>query len=75
MTADAKVANVEAQIAALERGATDVLNCPYCRAQTSFGEAFCCRLMAAAALAVLDRKEQSERADLLARISDRASRN
>ena len=59
MSADSKIANIEAQIAAVEEGRTNVITCPYCGAQ-NIEPPMCCRLFAAAALAIIERQEMKE---------------
>ena len=56
--ADAKVADIQHQIEACMRGATDVLVCPYCHIGNFKGEPkFCCTLLAKAVKAVLHRQD------------------
>ena len=57
MNAAQKLENVEAQINALERHATNVITCPYCGIPMRAGDIYCCQLFAGAVNAILDRKE------------------
>ncbi|MGH9345050.1 MAG: hypothetical protein ACRD19_14980 [Terriglobia bacterium] len=75
MTSDEKLARIEQQMRACEMGLAETIECPYCGGTNREGAALCCNLFAAAALAILDRKDESERADLAARIADQAAKN
>ena len=59
MSADSNIASIEAQIAAVEEGRTNVITCPYCGAQ-NIEPPLCCRLFAAAALAIMERQALQE---------------
>ena len=74
MTAQAKIANVEAQIEACEAGRTNVITCPYCGTQNwepgpDDSPALCCRLFAAAALAIIERQAIEEQKRIAERVS------
>ena len=76
MTSDEKLKNIESQMKACEDGRTNVITCPYCGSQNvepgpGDNPSLCCRLFAAAALAIIERQalEDSKRA------VDRAIRN
>lgn len=71
MTADEKIAYLEKQMRAIEAGRQNILNCPYCNGHNEPGEPFCCGTLAAAMLAICDRKEFQEQADQAARIADK----
>ena len=71
---DPRILQVEAQIAAAMRGATNVINCPYCKKQNvSENESLCCADFGLVVRAVLRKMAQGEVLDTAARIADRAS--
>lgn len=80
MTADQKIINVEAQIRAILRGATNCLNCPYCGDQNfpaPEGEPespMCCPDMAQTVNAVTDKLQSNELLDAADRISQNAAK-
>ena len=69
-----KIAQLEAQIRAVRRGATNVVTCPWCSIMNGAGEA-CCDTFIKAGMAVMDRLELEERAERLYEIQEAASRN
>lgn len=75
MTAEDKLANIEAQVTACSEGRTNVMNCPYCSGHTKNGDTFCCLVMATAVYAILLRQAQGELIDHAARIADRIAMN
>lgn len=74
MTSEQKVENVEAQINAAMRGATNVLTCPYCQNQNKMGQTMCCMLMAQAVLAVMERKDIAEQVEEIEQIRENIDR-
>ena len=59
MSAESAIASIEAQITAVEEGRTNVITCPYCGEQ-NVEPPICCRLFAAAALAIMERQALEE---------------
>jgi hypothetical protein len=73
---EAKIANVEAQINACYRGATNVITCPYCGVATDqTANALCCADMGLTVRAILRKEAQQECLDVAARIADNLARN
>ena len=73
---DPRIANVEAQINAAMRGATNVITCPFCSAQNkSEKEALCCVDFGAVVNAILCKQAQQELLDTAHRIADAVARN
>ena len=71
-----KIANVEAQINACMRGATNTITCPYCGVATSDKDnALCCADMGLTVRAILRKQAQQECLDMAARIADNLARN
>jgi hypothetical protein len=70
MTAEEKIEYIAKQIAAIERQATNTLNCPYCGEQTVFGALLCCMTMGKAVRAILQRDTQQELAQHAERIAE-----
>lgn len=78
MSPDEKLAYLQGQITAAEMGVTKTITCPYCDTTLDFspsvsqpdgsGAPTCCESFALAVIAILQRKEQSEMADLARRI-------
>ncbi len=75
MTGIEKLASVESQINACERGEKGVIHCPYCEQDNSPGDSFCCEKLMGAAMAILHRKETAEALELVDRIAEKVSRN
>lgn len=71
MTAEQKLANVEAQMHAVRRGATNCITCPYCEAQMMEGDQFCCETFCKAAMAIQERMCVTEHDDLVKRVQDK----
>ena len=74
MSAESKIADIEAQIEACEAGRTNVITCPYCGEKNwepELGQSptLCCRLFAAAALAILERQAVEEQKRIVERVS------
>jgi len=75
VTAEQKLANVESQIAACMRGATDVITCPYCGEQVKQGnDALCCADMGLTVRAILRRQAQQECIETAERIAENMAR-
>ncbi len=73
---DPRIANVEAQINAAMRGSTNVITCPFCKAQNKAeNEALCCVDFGAVVQAVLRKQAQQELLDTAHRIADAVTRN
>ena len=76
MTPEQKIANVESQINACYRGATNTITCPYCGVATAqTHEALCCADMGLTVRAILRKQAQQECLDMAARIADNLARN
>ena len=83
MTAEARITAVEAQVKAVLRGDTNILNCPYCRAKNQQPSelsdepppALCCVEFAHAVNAVMLKLETDFALDAAARIADSAVRS
>jgi hypothetical protein len=75
MTGEAKLNNIAAQIKACEEGRTNVITCPYCNIATFAGDAMCCKPIAVAISAILDRKELEERLSLADQIVNKVLQN
>lgn len=75
LTSEQKLERVREQIRACELGAASSLLCPYCGAVNQQGRPLCCRLFAAAALAVFEVRDLNARVDLAGEIAERAARN
>ena len=79
--ADRRLRALAASIASAELGSTKIIRCPYCKTDLDFTQPSaladdwqpptCCAEFALAAIAILQRKEQSELKDL----ADRIGRN
>lgn len=70
------IANIESQINACMRGATNVITCPFCGEQnTAENEALCCVDFGAVVNAILRKQAQQECLDQAHRISDAIARN
>lgn len=54
-----KIQFVSEQIAAVRRGESNKIFCPYCQGKNRPGTEFCCELMTKAATAVLDAEQVS----------------
>ncbi len=74
MTSEQKVENVEAQVKAAMRGATNVLTCPYCRLQNKPNEPICCMMMARAVAAIMERVDIAEQVEEIDRIRENIDR-
>ena len=80
MTAKQKIVNVEAQIRAVLRASTNILNCPWCGAQNkepaSAEQALplCCADMALAVNAISDKLQSDELLDAADHISQNAAK-
>ena len=73
---DPRIASVEAQINACMRGATNVITCPFCRAQnTAEKTAICCADFGSVVRVVLRKQAQREMIDTANRIADNVGRN
>ena len=73
---DPRIASVEAQINACMRGATDVINCPFCGSQNRAEyEALCCPDMGSTVRVILRKQAQRECLDNAERILEIVSRN
>ncbi len=81
MTPEQNIAAIEFQISQCEKGESDVIVCPYCRAENwkpgvkpaSPNEGrLCCDLFAKAALAIIERQSVQEFIDHAQRIADKA---
>ncbi len=73
---DPRIVSVESQINAAMRGATNVLNCPYCGSQNKAeNEALCCVDFGAVVTAVLRKQAQGECIDQAKRIAEAVARN
>lgn len=69
---DPRIANIEAQIQACMRGATNIITCPYCGAQNAKeNKALCCSDMGLVVRAVLRKSAQFDCIDLGKRIGER----
>jgi len=75
MNSDQKIAYVEKQITACEKGRQNTINCPYCEAHNREGEALCCEKMGRAVAAILIRKDVQEKADHAERILEKVAQN
>lgn len=75
MTPEQKIASIEAQIAACERGATNIITCPYCDEQNKQGQPLCCETFAKAAMAIIQRQGTHELVEHAERIAEQVSRN
>ena len=74
MSSPSKIADIEAQIEACEAGRTNVITCPYCagknwKPEGAQSPALCCRLFAAAALAIIERQAVEEQKRIAERVS------
>ncbi len=80
MNAEAKIRNVEAQMKAVLRGDTNVITCPYCKAQNrqpsalteELPSALCCILFADCVNAVMLSMETSNALDAAHMIAEQA---
>jgi hypothetical protein len=73
---DPRIVSIESQINAAMRGATNVLNCPYCGSQNKAdNEALCCPDFGAVVRVILRKQAQGECLDMAKRIADRVARN
>lgn len=76
MTPDEQIAYVEKQMRAVERGATDTINCPYCKSQLRQEDGrICCLTMGKAVQAILRRWASKDVLDNAARVCEAAQRN
>jgi len=75
MTAEQRIAYVEKQIAAVDQGRQNTLNCPYCDAQNLPGDPFCCLTFGRAIAAIMIRRDMREKADEAEKIAEKVSRN
>lgn len=72
---DPRVHDIEAQIHAAMRGATNVINCPYCKKQNvAENESLCCADFGLVVRAVLRKMAQGEVLDKAERIAENAYR-
>ena len=73
---DPRIANVEAQINACMRGATNVITCPFCGSQNKeSNDALCCADFGSVVLAILRKQAQQELIDTANRVADVISVN
>lgn len=75
MTPDQKIANIEAQITACEKGHTNTITCPYCGEQNREQFPLCCEKLGRAVAAILIRKDVQEKAEMAERIAEKVSAN
>ena len=75
LTSEQKLEKVAGQIRACELGAASAMLCPYCGAVNQQGRPLCCRLFAAAALAVFEARDTQALVNLASEIAERAARN
>ena len=76
MTIDPHIANIEAQINACMRGATNVITCPYCHKQnTDAANALCCADFGAVVRVILRKQAQFECLDIAKEIADKVACN
>ena len=76
MSPEDKIKNVEAQIAACMRGATNVITCPYCGEQNTQGsERLCCADMGLTVRAILRKQALGEVIEHAERIAEKVAMN
>lgn len=74
-TPEQKIALIEKDIAACEKGEQDHIDCPYCGQRTMKGDTLCCMTIGKAVRAILQRQVTGELAETADRIAEVISRN